>query len=369
MSNIFDYLDWRGDLTLDQSPFNAVDNLILSCISYIRLEGIVPNSTETVSIAAVSSRFFALPEDERQLRLRVEEDGRLLKALACTRRFADMGLCLYDDQLDPVLEKQFCGLTILTGDGLAFIAYRGTDNTLVGWKEDFNMSFKTCVPSQTEAAEYLKRAAGSLGAVRLRIGGHSKGGNLAVYAGIHSGPYAGRIEAIYSNDGPGFPAEVLESPAYQDVISRIRTFVPQTSIVGMLLEHAEDYTVVHSRQIGIAQHDPYSWEILGPNFVCLESVTAGCRFMDETVKAWVDDMTPGEREQFIDTFYDILCVTQAQTVGDLAHFSLKNARAIKQTLENTDPETKKMMTEAISKLLEAARESFHTLLPHKKASD
>ena len=369
MSNLLDYLDWRGDLTLDQSPFNAVDNLILSCVSYIRFEGIVPNSTEAVSIAEAFGRFSALPEAEQQLRRRVDEDRRLLKALAQSRRFSDMGLCLYDDQLDPILEKQFCGLTVLTGDGLAFIAYRGTDNTLVGWKEDFNMSFKTCVPSQTEAAEYLRRAAGSLGAVRLRIGGHSKGGNLAVYAGIHCGAYLNRIEVIYSNDGPGFPAEVLESPSYLAINDRIRTFVPQTSIVGMLLEHAEDYTVVHSKQIGIAQHDPYSWEILGPDFVCLESVTAGCRFMDQTVKAWVDGMSPEEREQFIDTFYDILSVTQAQTVSDLAHFSLKNARAVKKTLENTDPETKKMMTEAISKLLDAAKESFHTLLPHKKASD
>ena len=369
MPNIFDYLDWRGDLTLDQSPFNAVDNLILSCISYIRFEGIVPNSTVAVSITKAFARFSALPEEEQKLRLRVDEDGHLLRKLAQSRRFSDMGLCLYDDQLGPILEKQFCGLTILTGDGLAFIAYRGTDNTLVGWKEDFNMSFKTCVPSQTEAAEYLKHAAGSLGAIRLRVGGHSKGGNLAVYAGIHCGAYLNRIEAIYSNDGPGFPAEVLESSSYQAVSGRICTFVPQTSIVGMLLEHAEDYTVVHSKQIGIAQHDPYSWEILGPDFVCLESVTAGCRFMDETVKVWVDDMSPEEREQFIDTFYDILSVTQAQTVSDLAHFSLKNARAIKQTLENTAPETKKMMTEAISKLLDAAKDSFHTLLPHKKASE
>ena len=369
MSNIFDYLDWRGDLTLDQSPFNAVDNLILSCLSYIRFEGIVPESAETVSIAEAFTRFESLSEEEQLPRLRVKEDSRLLKEMAQSRRFADMGLCLYDNQLDPILEKQFCGLTILTGDGLAYIAYRGTDNTLVGWKEDFNMSFKTCVPSQTEAAKYLQRAADSLGATRLRIGGHSKGGNLAVFAGIHCGALLNRIEAVYSNDGPGFPAEILESPAYQAVSGRIRTFVPQTSIVGMLLEHTEDYTVVHSRQIGIAQHDPYSWEILGPDFVCLESVTDGCRFMDQTVKAWVDGMTPEERGEFIDTFYEILCATQAQTVGDLAHFSLKNARTIKKTLENTDPETKKMMTETIARLLDAAKESFHTFLPHKKASD
>lgn len=366
MADVFDYLAWRGELTLAQSPFNCVDALILSVLAYMSFGDAAPDG-EAVELGTAAQALLARGEGEPGARSGT--DRRLLEALAGSARFCGMRLLACEECVDPRREMQFGAFTALTGDGAVFVAYRGTDNTLVGWKEDFNMSFKTCVPSQTEAAKYLQRAADSLGATRLRIGGHSKGGNLAVFAGVHCGALLNRIEAVYSNDGPGFPAEILESPAYQAVSGCIRTFVPQTSIVGMLLEHTEDYTVVHSRQIGIAQHDPYSWEILGPDFVCLESVTDGCRFMDQTVKAWVDGMTPEERGEFIDTFYELLCATQAQTVGDLAHFSLKNARTIKKTLENTDPETKKMMTETIVKLLDAAKESFHTFLPHKKASD
>ena len=129
------------------------------------------------------------------------------------------------------------------------------------------MSYQTPVPAQRSAAEYLRDAARRRRG-RLRVGGHSKGGNLAVYAAAHTPqPVQARLEAVYNNDGPGFCAGALDETGYAAVRERIRTFVPQTSIVGMLLDHEERYTVVRSRQVGLLQHDPFSWQVEWPDFV------------------------------------------------------------------------------------------------------
>ena len=141
MANLFDYLIWRGDLTLSQSPFNDVDSLILSTFSYVFFDGIVPESTiETISLAEACATFFSRPKEIRKVR-DAEEDERLLEALSGSRRFSQIQLCGYVNKLDIAAEKQFSAMTMLLEDGTVFVAYRGTDHSLVGWKEDFNMSF------------------------------------------------------------------------------------------------------------------------------------------------------------------------------------------------------------------------------------
>ena len=236
MANVFEYLHWRGDLPFSAAPFNAADSLILCRLAYLPFDGLVPDAFEPGEVlAAVAER---MPGGEEAYRL--PDDLRLLRALAGTRRFGGARLSGFVNRFDPAGEKQFAALTIRPEADLPYVAFRGTDGTLVGWKEDFNMAASTSVPSQREAAAYLNAAADAL-AGSLRAGGHSKGGNLAVYAAAFChAPVQARVAAVYSHDGPGFLPQIVESAAYRRIRGRVHAFVPQSSVVGMLLHHDEE---------------------------------------------------------------------------------------------------------------------------------
>lgn len=369
MANLFDYLDWRGDLTLAQDPLNQVDNLILSRISYLPLDGIVPEPGDGFrSIGDTAKQFFDeqqnnAPGDQR--RVLMKNDARLLSALAESPRFRTMQLSRYVNHIDFQEEKQFSAVSISLGTGAHYLSYRGTDDTFIGWKEDFNMGYLETIPSQKEAVAYLETAAAALPGP-LFLGGHSKGGNLAVYAAAFCRPETQkRIPAVYNNDGPGFNAQVLETPGYQAVQERIHTFVPQSSVVGMLLDHEENYTVVHSKQVGLLQHDIYSWQLMGKELEQLDTVTDGSRFLDKTLQHWVASMDPAQREQFVDALYDVLSATNATTVTGLA----KNMGALGQALKDADTPDKQAIIGALRLLFRSARENLPVLWEKEDEKD
>jgi len=367
--NLFDYLDWRGDLGLEQSTFNAVDSLILSTLSYIPFDGIVPEEPLRRSITVSRAAELFARQDISKLPVRDPRDVDLLAALASTKRFGSMELAAYVNRTDLAEEKQFSAVTVLTARGEVFIAFRGTDLSLVGWKEDFNMSFLSPVPSQTEAVAYLERAAKHFRG-KLRIGGHSKGGNLAVYAASFCPKRVqNRIIAVYNNDGPGFDSAVISRSGYRAVQDRLQAFIPQSSLIGMMLEHDEQYTVVQSTASGgIMQHSTYTWSLLGTDFIRMETVTNGSRFVDQTLKAWVGGMEPARREQFVDALFEIISATQATTLTELSADWLKHARAISRTLKNIDAPTRKMLQETLRLLLKSAGKNIPSMLATRKAS-
>jgi hypothetical protein len=369
MADIFDYLFWRGDLTFAQSPFNPVDNIILTHLSYLPLDNMAPGPEQKkgLTIAKAAELFAAAfkerPGDFRDL-LISKEDPRFLSALGSSGRYGHLELRGYVNQIDPVREKQFAALTILTGDGSAFITYRGTDATLVGWKEDFNMSFSAVVPAQLEAVLYLENMAGRLRGP-LRIGGHSKGGNLAVYAASFCDKkIQPRITAIYSNDAPGFHRTVMNSAGYRAIRKKIISLVPQDSVIGMLFEHDDDYTVVKSAQSGLMQHDVYFWEVTCNDVIRLDKVTRGSRFIDRTLKEWIGSLDERRREQFTDVLFTILSSTEAKSFPELTDSWLKNAGLMIQSLKNIDEPTRNLMFSAIAALFKAATNNINTLLPN-----
>ena len=312
--NLLDYLSWRGDLSFAQVPFSPVDGLILSVLSYVHFGTLVPDGlSPAVALGSAAEQYLALPAS-RQGGRRCEEDLRLLRALAGAPRFSGLELCRYIHRFVPKEETQFAALTVLLGDGSAYLAFRGTDGTLVGWKEDFNLSFMDVVPAQLEAAEYIQTLAGHFPG-RLRLGGHSKGGNLAVAgAALCPAKVRDRIGAVWSFDGPGLNPYLMARPGYQELLTRTRSFVPKSSVVGLLLTHEEPCTVVDSDQRGLFQHDPYSWQIMGPDFVQLEEVSAGSRLIDRALKNWLAGLTPAQRETVADTLYELLTDQDAKTV-------------------------------------------------------
>jgi hypothetical protein len=362
MANLLDYLRWRGDLPLRASPFNAVDSLILSVLAYVPFDGVVPPSVTKKGPTIAEAAAALLETGVGGSAFRDENDLLLLSALAASERFGGLRLCAYENVIDFEREKQFAAVTALTGDGHAFVAYRGTDHTLVGWKEDFNMSFMTPVPAQEAAVAYLERVAAGL-RTRLRLGGHSKGGNLAVYAASFCRARTQRrVRAVYNNDGPGFDTVVIAKEGYRNVQDRLFSFVPQSSIIGMLLEHDERYTVVQSDESGLMQHDPYSWNVLGTGFITVQRVTDESRFIDRTLKEWVGAMEPAKRELFIDAVFDVLSSTDAKTFSELGGDWLKSSIAVAKTLHGLDEPTRKVMFDAIKLLAKAIKNSLPEIM-------
>ena len=237
---------------------------------------------------------------------RVPLDLQLLQQAANSTRFGSVRLFRYVESFQEQQEQQFSATTFLLDNDTAYVAFRGTDNTLVGWKEDFNMSFQSEVPSQTAAAAYLQEFS-ALSIHHILVGGHSKGGNLAVFAAVKAPPVLqARIQAVYNNDGPGFCSDILHSVAYYQILHKVHTFVPEASIVGMLLEHEEDYQVIASTQHGFLQHDPYSWCVNGADWYYLPETSSTSQRLDVSLKHWIASMQPAERERMVDTIFHLL---------------------------------------------------------------
>lgn len=357
MANVLDYIDWRGDLTLEVSPFNEVDGFIFSALSFIDFTAIVPppGLGSGVTIRDAAAEFFRRT-DGKEVDMGVlvpDKIPDMLCRMGNSARFGEMRLSAYEELTDLKLEQQFAALTVELGDGSVFVAFRGTDDTLVGWKEDLNLSFLEKIPSQERALDYLSRVARQHRRAKLRVGGHSKGGNLAVYSAVNvDAATQRRILGVYNNDGPGFVSDLRTKIEYQRIAPRILTIVPQSSVVGRLLEHGENMQVVYSTERGVMQHDGFSWEVLGTSFVHLEDFSREGKLIDETVDAWADSLSPQQREAFADAVYEVLSATGATTLSELRGEKLAGAAAILKTYQNLDRETRRALTSALRSLVE-----------------
>ena len=354
MATLFDYVKWRGDLSFTEAPFNEVDGLIFSLISYVDFDGIVSNlhGGPRVPIKAAANAYFTKNPNIKKISvgLIVPKDiVRLFRTLKDCKRFRNVELSAYVNKIDIEKQMQFSAVTILPGDGSVVIAYRGTDDTIVGWKENFNMSFLPVVPAQTAAAEYLELAAKSnLSTPQIRLTGHSKGGNLAVYAAVNcSKEVKKRLIDVWSNDGPGFNKSILEDEDYIELRPIIHSFVPESAVVGMLLEHDEIYTVVKSRQKGMLQHDGVSWEVMGGSFVYSKEISPESKRLDKVLKEWIHEMTPEQLEQFTEALFQVLSADNALTLTELV--SLRNKWLSKG--KELDPHVHKTIQKTVTSLI------------------
>jgi hypothetical protein len=367
MATLFDYLSWRGDLSFTLTPFNPVDNVIFSQLSYLPLDGIVPGPQDNngISLTHAAGLFNEKMLDKAssfQRSIMFKDDPDFISALGSTERFGNCGLRGYVNHIDTVQEKQFCALCIIPAGEYCFIAYRGTDTNFVGWKEDFNMWFNDAIPAQLEAVRYLEKMAGMVEGP-LRLGGHSKGGNLAVYAAAFCNEETRRrITDIYSNDAPGFHKHVIKSRGYKEIADRIRSFIPQSSVIGMLLEHGSDYTVVKSSQTGLLQHELYSWEVTHNDMVRAGKVTQGSRFVNKTLGEWISNLDYDQRQQFTEALFTIIGASQAKSVYELTNDRFKAMGRMIQSLGNIDKPTKTLIRKTITALFRSARNNIDTLL-------
>lgn len=352
MGNILDYLAWRGDLTLQQTPLCPVDTLLLAMLPYIRLERFVTAShgSASVPLSDAAERYLADPLTDKR-------HAELLRALAASPRFASLRLGGAVKELDGAAGLQFAALTVLLPDQTLFIAFEGTDDTLIGWREDFRMSYDCPVPAQKKAAAYLRQAAQAYPQHRILTGGHSKGGNLAAYAALHCGAaYRSRIEGAYNHDGPGFCDGTLSTPAYAEMRQRIHVFVPQSSIVGFLLEHDDHQRIVKSSAKGLLQHDPYSWQILGADFEYATERTTFGRETEAIIDRLVNDLSPEHRRLFTEALFTALEQTGQTTLSGIADHKLKSLRNVMHSVAELDPPVRAVLQDALTALYRTAKE-------------
>ena len=365
MANILDYIRWRGDLTFTQDPPNAVDALVFSTLSYIHYDSLFRREGEEfVTLKEAAEEFFSSADFEAWIR--VKSDLELLHLAAASVRFGNTRLCCLREEFIPEQETQFAAMTFLLDDGCMFLAFRGTDYSLVGWKEDFNMTFQQTIPAQRLAEQYVREVAQARDEP-MYLCGHSKGGNLAVFAAARSSPaLQQRIRAVYSNDGPGFTQYLMGDPGYLAMVPRISTYIPQSSVIGMLLEHEEPYTVIRSKTVGLLQHDPYSWEVLGRHFIPVQEITESSQFVDATIKTWFAEMTNQERNQLVDVMFTLLGTGGAETVQDL--LNPRNIRTYIKTL-SSDESLRRVLSTEFQGLIDAARRTKQRFEDQRQAEN
>ena len=366
MNNIMDYLDWRGDIGFDQDGLNEVDNLIFSMVAYLNFDMIKGAQTiEEASKAYKDSKKRGTSKESRDFIKKIE---RLLDKLAKTQRYRGVTISDYMYKYDHDNESQFCAMTFRFGDWI-YVAYRGTDESLVGFKEDFNMCFSAPVMAQKDAVAYLRQVLNKYRDQEVYTGGHSKGGNLAVYSHVGiDGEYRKRIVKIFNNDGPGFTEEILKTPAYRETAKKVIKLLPHGSVVGLLMDDEEEYSIVKAKgDSGIVQHDGFNWDIKGTKFVKRDKFTDQSIRINQTLKLWLASLDREERNKFIDEFYGLIVKsTDASILGDISGKEIQSALAIVKNINSMDEESKKILVSAIKKLLKSTSEARGKLSMKKK---
>ncbi|RRD95095.1 DUF2974 domain-containing protein [Clostridiales bacterium COT073_COT-073] len=345
MANIEDYLRWRGDLSFTQDPFNEIDSLILTQLCYLDFEGMIPawNEKSSISMAKLIEKYWLknVPAEIEKKAIIIKNPSRMLGALKKSRRFSELFFANYINRVDVEKQEQFSAMTVWIPDGSVYVGYSGTDISLVGWRENLNMSYMDEVPAQLEAVNYLERIYEWTN-FKIRLGGHSKGGNLAVYAGIHAREeIAEKILSVDNFDGPGFRKRVVMKPEYSKSMSKVRTYLPETSIVGRLLEHAEVYSVVKSSVNGAWQHDAFTWQVEGSSFVYAKELDLESNMVESTVKLWLEKMDRAEREEFIDICFSILEKAEIKSVEDFTDLKWKTVADLMKAATDLSDKRKK----------------------------
>ena len=349
MGNIMDYISWRGDLSFEQSQFNEVDNLILACFSYVNLDGIsAVTKQKGIGLKKLTKEFMKLHTMKE-----LEADKSFIRPapfmmmeMAKSVRFGKCVVRNYVNDIVTEAEQQFAAMEIVLEDGTSYVSFRGTDDTIIGWKEDFNLSTGV-VPAQKRAIEYLQKISEHTDGM-LRVGGHSKGGNLAIYGSVMCKSAHEKILEIYSNDGPGFSREFQELPEMKEMMPKIIRIIPEYSIIGTLLEHEKEPVIVASSSKGLLQHDGFSWEVQGPALVRRDSLNKTALRFIEILHKWIDGMDTEQKRLLIEDLFATLQASGYENLSEVQSGGLKSLAAMVKRVEKFAPESRGMMQELLT---------------------
>lgn len=352
MMNVIDYIKKYGNEDYETLPFNDVDRLILSQFSYLKFDGLVPEvgeNKQSVTLRQISRMpdVNNLFSDERY----AKNNRAMFDAMAESARFSLIRFNYFIDIREERSEIQFSAITAILPNDWVHVIFRGTDESIIGWKEDLNMAFLTPIPAQEKAVDYINYVAALIPG-DFSVGGHSKGGNLAVYAAMMcSSDIRARITRIDSHDGPGFTKEVLSGSDFEEIKDRIYKYVPQSSIVGMLLTTTEDYTVVSCKNVSILQHDPFNWIIEGTDFARKDEVYKHKLVQDGAINKWAESLSNEELRKVSDNVYSVFEAAGIDDLNIVYSNPAQSAKKLKEAMDNLPEEERKYVKEIFEYLV------------------
>ena len=322
MGNLITYVQQYGAQTFEDKSLTDIDVLVLTEIAYLPFDEIVPKSfdiTEAISLEQLGKEFETIKEKEHEKNpfMITSERIELLEVVSKSQRYKEIKVFGFMNDIDDERTKQFAAVCYQWEEENRWIIFRGTDETLIGWKEDFMMTYSDLIPAQTDAIEYLKKQAETFSGT-LNVSGHSKGGNLSLYASaMQEEAIQNRIEQIYCWDSPGVHRSILGTEGYQRVVSKAKRYIPQDSIVGLMLESQVPYHIIESQGSGISQHSALMWNIEEDHFVELTELTKNSQLTDQTFKQWTEVVSDEDLKLFFDTFFDLIFEMGVETVNDV----------------------------------------------------
>ena len=370
MADIFDYIKRRGGISFEEDPFNEVDNLVLAMLSYADFDGILDDSFNTVSLNIADRRYFE--KHPRTLAKKsifhFERAPLLMDSMLKGNRFRETELTKYVDIINSDKDMQMSAVTFLLSDGTAYVAFRGTDTTVAGWKEDFNMSYMPETEGQRSAVRYLNEVGAEISGP-IRVGGHSKGGNFAVYASAFCDrEIQDRIIAVYTNDGPGFRSEVMEQEAYKRILPKVVSIIPETSIIGMLFTNNVGHLIVKSKGVGLLQHDALMWMVEGNRFKETKQSALGS-FINNSQKEWLSNLDDESREMFVNTLFSFFEATGMATFDEMIVNRRTSAKKIMAEIKKLPKEKRAMLMAAMAGLLQSSSHVVKRFIRNKRESD
>lgn len=326
MGNMIDYIKWRGDLLFENNEFNDIDNIILSRLSYLPLEDYNNHFIKDLNLKSNIKK----------------EDLELIKNMAESERFKNIKILNYTSVINADINEQFAAVVLQLTKDLYYISFCGSNDSLISWHENFDMFYKKQISGQITATKYLEDAIKKFNG-KFIVGGHSKGGNLAIYASSFlKSKLQKQIIIIYNNDGPGFSSDFIESAGYNNILNKIKTIVPQTTIVSTFFQRKEKPLIINSINKGVKQHDMYSWSVLGNNFIEDEKDN-NSKTIEKIFNTWVEETTPEERREFVTILFEMMNATDSKVFKELGINSLKHVDDISKVYKKIDENKKKEM--------------------------
>ncbi len=357
--DIIDYAILNAHKDFSKLPFSKVDGLIFSQLSYLNFDNLIPdtkNRSKGIYLSQVAETESENYEKIFPLERTAERNKKLLNAVAYSNRYGKIRVNYYENIFDIEKDTQFCALTFIFPNGDACIAFRGTDSTITGWKENFNMLFNSTVASHQHSVKYVERVAKKVKG-NIILAGHSKGGNVAIYAGaMCNDETKKRITEIQSFDSPGFTKEFIESEQYIKTEEKIAKFVPEESMIGLLLNNRDNYKIIKSDGIGIFQHDPFMWQVENDDFVNGEKLYTRSQLVDSTFNDWVYNAEIEQREQFVESLFQMINAANAENATSFIDWTenLKNnSTLVYENIKDLDPETRTLVLKGFGSFFSA----------------
>lgn len=349
MKNMLDYIKEFGHVSFEERAFSEIDALVLTELEYLPLEKVVPSDENGENFVTVKEIAEYMQEHKQELfdenpMMITQERHEVSQVIADAPRFQSLKFFGVVSEWDKDTTKQFAAVTVEVEPSVRLVVYRGTDETLIGWKEDFLMTYSPLVAAQTDAKEYLAKQA-SLWGGDLMISGHSKGGNLAIYAAAtQEEDVQLRIVDIFCFDSPGLYRSVLETKGYQNIVPLAMRYIPQDSLVGLMLESEVPYVIVKSNATGAMQHSAMTWEIEDGQFIKMEKLTKNSQLNDQTFKKWTESVSDEELELFWNVFFELLFSVGIDTVNDLYGQFMHYVQEFLKAAGDMDEEKRELLT-------------------------